>query len=60
MRFYQKTLGGKLELMTQGQSAVADKLPPDSKERIMHARLVLDGGGVLMASDDMATDTYTG
>ena len=59
MHFYQKTLGGKLDLMTHGQSPVADQLPPGSADRILHARLAFDGG-VLMASDDMVTATYKG
>ena len=59
MRFYQKTLGGKLDLMTHGNSPIADQIPPGSEDRILHARLVFDGA-TLMASDDMATDTYQG
>lgn len=51
MRFYAATLGGKLEaLMTYGQSPEPQQCPPDSQDRIMHARLVLDGRA-LMASD---------
>ncbi len=53
MRFYERTLGGKLDLMTHGESPIAAQTPPGSADRIMHARLVLDGG-VLMASDAMA------
>lgn len=60
MRFYEKTLGGKLEvLMTHGESLVADQTPPGQADKIMHARLVIDGN-VLMASDGMATDRYKG
>ena len=59
MRFYEKTLGGKLELMTHAQSPMADKAPPGSAERIMHARLDL-GGRALMASDTMAGQPYEG
>lgn len=51
MRFYQKTLGGKLDMMTIGQSPVASQMPPGSAGLIMHARLAFDGG-VMMASDD--------
>jgi PhnB protein len=60
MRFYQKTLGGKLDLMTHAQAPAAAKVPPGSADRILHARLLFDDGGVLMASDDMVTDTYKG
>jgi PhnB protein len=59
MRFYEKTLGGKLELMTHGQSPMADKAPPGSADKIMHARLDL-GGRALMASDAMAGQPYDG
>jgi PhnB protein len=60
MRFYERTLGGKLEaLMTHAESPIAAETPPDSADRIMHARLVLDGR-VLMASDSMAGHPYPG
>jgi len=53
MRFYERTLGGRLEtLMTHAQSPVAAQTPPGSANRIMHARLVI-GDRVLMASDAM-------
>ncbi len=61
MRFYERTLGGKLEtMMTHAEAPVADQVPPGSADRILHARLVLDGDGVLMASDDQVTSTYKG
>ena len=51
MRFYERTLGGKLErMMTHAESPAAAQSPPGSADKIMHARLVLDGR-VLMASD---------
>lgn len=60
MRSYEKTLGGKLEvLMTHADSPVADQTPPGQADKIMHARLVIDGK-VLMASDGMETDRYKG
>lgn len=59
MRFYEKTLGGKLDLMTFGQSPMAAQTPPGSADRIIHARLQFDGG-VLMASDTMPGMPYTG
>ncbi|HEV8628784.1 MAG TPA: VOC family protein [Thermoanaerobaculia bacterium] len=53
MRFYERTLGGKLEaMMTHGDSPMAEQSPPGSADLIMHARLALDGH-VLMASDGM-------
>lgn len=59
MRFYERTLGGKLELMTHGESPMAAQTPPGSADRIMHARLVLDGG-LLMGSDSMVGVPYQG
>ena len=59
MRFYQRTLGGKLDLMTHAQSPMAAQTPPGSENRIMHARLALDGR-LLMASDSMVGHPYEG
>ena len=60
MRFYERTLNGKLEmLMTHAESPVAAQTPPGSADRIMHARLVIDGRS-LMASDSMVGQPYTG
>ena len=54
MRFYERTLGGKIEMMlTHGQSPMAAQAPSGSADRIMHARLAF-GGRSLMASDRMA------
>jgi len=49
-RFYAKVLGGKLEMMKNGESPVADQTPPDQRDRILHARLDL-GDAVVMGSD---------
>jgi PhnB protein len=59
MRFYQRTLGGKLDMMTNAQSPMADRSPPGTENRIMHARLDLDGRS-LMASDSMPGHPYGG
>ena len=60
MRFYERTLGGKLEaLMTFGESPVPDQVPPGAADRIMHARLVI-GDRALMASDGMLGEPYEG
>jgi PhnB protein len=47
---YQKILGGKLEMMKNGESPVADQTPADQRDRILHAKLDL-GDAVLMGSD---------
>ncbi|HEV3424479.1 MAG TPA: VOC family protein [Paraburkholderia sp.] len=60
MRFYERTLGGKIEMMmTHGESPIADQVPPGSAERIMHARLAVDGH-IIMASDAMVGQPYSG
>jgi PhnB protein len=59
MRFYQRTLGGKLELMTYGESPIADRFPPDNAKRILHASLAIDGG-VLLAADLPAAQSNAG
>ena len=54
MRFYEKALGGKLEMMmTQAEAPPSAGVPPGSPDRIMHASLAL-GDRRLMASDTMA------
>jgi PhnB protein len=59
MRFYERTLGGKLDLITHAQSPVAADTPAGNADRIMHARLTMDGG-TLMASDAMAGHHHEG
>jgi PhnB protein len=60
MRFYERTLGGRLEtLMTHAESPMAEQTPPESRDRILHARLVIDGRD-LMASDSPAGEPYPG
>jgi PhnB protein len=59
MRFYERTLGGKLDLITHAQSPIAGQTPPGSADRIMHARLTFDGG-MMMASDSMVGHPYGG
>jgi PhnB protein len=60
MRFYESVLGGKLELMTMGQSPMADQVPPGGGDRIMHAKLETGDGSILMASDSMPGQPYKG
>ena len=60
MRFYEKALGGKMEAMLTGaQSPMAGKMPPGMNDRVLHARLTVDGQ-VLMACDSMAGEKYEG
>lgn len=59
MRFYEKTLGGKLDaIMTYGESP--DGCPENvDPKMVMHAHLVVRDGAI-MASDDMSGQPYRG
>lgn len=50
MIFYKNCLGGEIDLQTIGESPMADKMPPQMKDSILHATLT-KGAWVLMASD---------
>ncbi len=61
MPFYQRVLGGKLDVMTFAQMPGAEqqKMPATAADRVMHAMLSFDGGQ-LMASDIMEGQPYEG
>lgn len=60
MRFYERALGGKLQMMmTYGEAPDPKQCPAGSKDRIMHANLVIDGRN-LMASDTPAGEPGAG
>lgn len=51
MQFYERTLGGKMEMsMTYGEAPDPEHCPPGSKDRVMHCSLLI-GDRRLMASD---------
>lgn len=50
MTAYQGIFGGELEILTAAD--MPDAPPEVPADAIMHAALALDGGGMLMASDD--------
>ena len=50
MTFYRECIGGSLALQTIGESPMADKMPAQMKDLILHAALT-DGALVLMGSD---------
>jgi PhnB protein len=61
MRLYERALDGKLEkLIRNADSPWADQTPPEERQRIMHARLILDGNGVLYAGDCPPAIPYEG
>jgi PhnB protein len=49
-RFYHAVLGGELRIMTHGESPMADQVPAEWRDRVLHAALVTDGA-VLMGGD---------
>jgi len=60
MRFYERTLGGTMQMMmTMGEAPGAEQFPPGAAQRIMHAALAY-GDGMLMASDTMPGQAYEG
>jgi PhnB protein len=51
LALYGKLLDGEVEsLMTYGESPMADQFPPETREKVMHARLRF-GETIVMASD---------
>ena len=50
-KFYEQCLGGKIEaIMTHAGTPAAEHVPPEWRNKILHARLVVNGE-VLMGSD---------
>jgi PhnB protein len=50
-KFYEQCLGGKIEMiMTHADSPMAEQVPPDWRDKIMHVRMTV-GDQVLMGSD---------
>ena len=50
-RFYERCLGGKIEMMmTHGEAPTAEQVPPEWRSKVMHTRLVV-GDQALMGSD---------
>ena len=61
MRFYERALGGTIDLMMSGaDSPIAAQMPKEFAHRILHARLVLPGGGMLYGGDSPAHIPYEG
>ncbi len=50
-KFYAEVLGGKIEMMRDhADSPMADQVPAEWREKIIHARMTI-GGKMLMGSD---------
>ncbi|MES2947610.1 MAG: VOC family protein [Pseudomonadota bacterium] len=60
MRFYQRTLGGEIEMMmTYGESPDKEQIPKGGEDRILHASLRI-GEMRLLASDCSPGEPYDG
>lgn len=55
MTFYKTVIGGELHLQTIGESPMADKMPHQMKEHILHGTLTREDM-VLMGSDMVSED----
>lgn len=61
VRFYERALGGKLEVLMSGaESPMAAQMPKEWAHRILHGRLALADGGLLFAGDCPADLPYEG
>lgn len=61
MRFYERVFEGDMKaLMSYGETPMADEVPKEAHDRIMHAFLVLKGGGSLYAGDCPPNVEYDG
>ncbi|HEX5501322.1 MAG TPA: VOC family protein [Thermomicrobiales bacterium] len=58
MTFYQQCLGGELSITTYGDSPMADQVPAEHRDNVLHA-VLLSAEILLMASDLMPGDTVT-
>ena len=59
LTFYRDCLGGELEIMSVGDSPVADKMAPDVQSDVLHACLT-SGALTLMASDTRGIEGVCG
>ena len=58
-RFYERVLDGKIDMMMRyGESPMADQVPPEGRDRIMHCSLSA-GSMTLMGADGPPTDAIS-
>lgn len=61
MHAYERLLNAKLELLVRGaDTPMKDQMPKEYADRVMHARLVLPGGGVVYGGDAPVHIPYEG
>lgn len=59
-KFYEQCLGGHLtHMMKYGASPMADQMPAELRDQVIHARLVLSDGQAIMGAD-APPDRYDG
>jgi PhnB protein len=51
LNFYQTAIGGKIVHLDRYDTIPASELPPGLETKIIHAELLLDGGGRIFVSD---------
>ena len=57
-KFYQQCLGGNIQtMMTWGDSPMADQVPSEWRDRIIHATLIV-GDAALLGGGDAPPDRY--
>jgi len=59
MRFYEGALNAKLDVLVKSGD-VPNAKPPANADRVVHAQLSFQDGGVLMASDRIGGQPYGG
>jgi len=56
-RFYERVLGGKIvNILAYGNSPMAEQVPAEWREKIVHGTLAL--GGMILAGADMLPEQY--
>lgn len=60
VRFYERVLGGKLEILMSGADSPMAAQIPKAAHRILHARIALPDGGILYAGDAPQNMPYEG
>lgn len=55
-RFYQELLGGELKVLTHAGSPMADEVPPEWADRVMHS--CLTAGDVVLMGGDTPPGSY--
>lgn len=60
MSFYQSCFGGELYIQTVGESPIADQLPEDMRQLIMHASLTNEKISIMASDMTPKGGVYTG